>query len=425
MRLKNNPRPKTIALITVIALVINPFVLAQVSGLQFTTTSEYRNYVHTYMNSENGNYTLVEKPIFPVMINNSQIPIGRDWTIICPLQAGHNYHVYCYGAWVNISSTAKTDYDIYVNNPEGSLESSHTEAAGLPEHLGTTTNDALFTPAESGDYSFVLMNDARESQGAQQATFMIIENLDADEWHTITIDGKDTDNQAGFRTTWAYEFVTNESKVELYVKVPKTLDMYEARLYLMNNAKSLSINSYPLPVESGLYGNLTGTAGGYNFETEAYRGVAYASCEYPGESMFLEYTSKNAGANLYHLVLIGEIGSGDIEFMLKSQFGNTSLTPLNIPLKGYPNTPTQVSYISNNASLESAKLSYSTNNWTAVSVLDMAISNRTCNATVPGQTAGSIVKYRVDATDVLENNFTATGNYTVKEQPSFRKHSGC
>ena len=369
------------------------------------------------MNSENGNYTLVEKPIFPVMINNSQIPIGRDWTIICPLQAGHNYHVYCYGAWVNISSTAKTDYDIYVNNPEGNLESSHTEAAGLPEHLGTTTNDALFTPAESGDYSFVLMNDARESQGTQQATFMIIENLDTDEWHTITIDGKDTDNQAGFRTTWAYEFVTNESLVELYVKVPKTLDMYEARLYLMNNAKSLSINSYPLPVESGLYGNLTGVVGGYNFETEAYRGVAYASCEYPGESMFLEYTSKNVGTNLYHLVLIGEIGSGEIEFMLKSQFGNTSLTPLNIPLKGYPNTPTQVSYISNNASLESAKLSYSTNNWTAVSVLDMAISNRTCNATVPGQTAGSIVKYRVDATDVLENNFTATGNYTVKEQP--------
>lgn len=417
MHLKNNPAPKTLALITVIALVINPFVLAQVSALQFTTTSEYINYVHTYINSENGNYTLVEKPIFPVMINNSQIPIGKDWTIICPLQAGHNYHVYCYGAWVNISSTAKTDYDIYVNNPEGKLESSHTEAAGLPEHLGTTTNDALFTPAESGDYSFVLMNDARESQGAQQATFMIIENLDTDEWHTITIDGKDNDNQAGFRTTWAYEFVTNESFVELYVKVPKTLDMYEARLYLMNNAQSLKINSYPLPVESGLYGNLTGTVGGYNFETEAYRGVAYASCEYPGESMYLNYTSKNTGANLYHLVLIGEVGSGDIEFMLKSQFGKTSLTPLNIPLKGYPNTPAQVSYISNNASLENAKLSYSTNNWTTISVLDMAISNRTCNATVPGQSAGSTVKYRVDAKDVLENNFTATGNYTVKEQP--------
>ena len=27
------------------------------------------------------------------------------------------------------------------------------------------------------------------------------------------------------------------------------------------------------------------------------------------------------------------------------------------------------------------------------------------------------MQYRVDATDVLKNNFTATGNYTVKEQP--------
>lgn len=417
MRLKNNLQPKKIAIITIIALILSPLMLALVSGLQFTTSSEYTNYVHTFINSENGNYTMVEKPIFPVMINNSQIPIGGNWTIICPLQAGHNYHVYCYGAWVNISSTAKTDYDIYVYNPEGNLESSHTEAAGLPEHLGTTTNDALFTPEESGNYSFLLINDPRESQGVQQATFVIIENLDTDKWHSVTIDGKDENNQADFRTSWAYEFVTNESTVELYVKVPNTLDMYEARLYLMNNAKSLSINSYPLPLESGLYGGLTGIIGGYNFETESYRGVAYESCEYLGESMFLNYTSKNAGANLYHLVLIGEVGSGDVQFMLKSHFGDTSFTPLNTPLKLCPNTPAQISYISNNASLKSAQLAYSVNNWTDVSSLDMAISNQTCNATVPGQTAGSIVQYRVDATDYLENNLTATGNYTVKEQP--------
>ena len=85
-----------------------------------------------------------------------------------PLQAGHNYHVYCYGAWVNISSAAKTDYDIYVYDPQGNLESSHTEAAGFPEHLGTTTNDALFTPNQSGNYSFVIKNDPRESQGASK-----------------------------------------------------------------------------------------------------------------------------------------------------------------------------------------------------------------------------------------------------------------
>ena len=418
MHQKNNPQTKILSLITILVLVISPIFLAQASGFQLTTTSEYTNYVHTYVNSNQGNYTLVEKPIFPVIINNSQIQIGADWTIICPLQAGHNYHVYCYGAWVNISSMAKTDYDIYVYNPQGNLESSHTEAAGLPEHLGTSTNDAIFTPIQSGDYSFVIKNDARESQGFQQATFMIIENLECDKWYTSTIEGKDDINQPSFHTTWSYEFVTNESKVELYVKVPETLDMYEARLYLMNNAQSPSINSYPLPLESGLYGNLTGSTGGYNFESEAYRGVAYASCEYRGESMFLNYISHNTGLNLYHLVLIGEEGAGDIEFILKSQFGNTSLTTLVAPTRVYPNSPTKISYISNNASLLNAQLSYTTNNWTSIANVNMAIYNKTCNASIPGQIAGSIVQYKIEAYDALNNNMTATGNYTVKVQPT-------
>jgi hypothetical protein len=392
--------------------------LAQALGLQITTTSDYTSYVQTYVNSSQGNYTLVEKPIFPVIINNSQIQIGADWTIICPLQAGHNYHVYCYGAWVNISSMAKTDYDIYVYNPQGNLESSHTEAAGLPEHLGTSTNDALFTPIQSGDYSFVIKNDARESQGFQQATFMIIENLECDKWYISTIEGKDDNSQPSFHTIWSYEFVTNESKVELYLKVPETLDMYEARLYLMNNAQSPSINSFPLPLETGLYGNLTGSTGGYNFESEAYRGVAYASCEYRGESMFLNYNSHNTGENLYHLVLIGEEGAGEIEFILKSQFGNTSLTPLFTPTRVLPNNPTNITYISNNASLLNAQLSYTTNNWNSSANLNMAICNKTCNASIPGQIAGSIVHYKIEAYDALNNNMTATGNYAVKVQPT-------
>jgi hypothetical protein len=418
MHQQNNPQTKILSLITILVLVISPIFLAQASGFQLTTTSDYTSYVHTYINSAQGNYTLVEKPIFPIIINNSQIQIGADWTIICPLQAGHNYHVYCYGSWVNISSMAKTDYDIYVYNPQGNLESSHTEAAGLPEHLGTSTNDALFTPIQSGDYSFVIKNDARESQGFQQATFMVIENLECDKWYTSTIEGKDNNNQPSFHTTWSYEFVTNESKVELYVKVPETLDMYEARLYLMNNDQTPSINSFPLSLESGLYGNLTGSTGGYNFESEAYRGVAYASCEYSGESMSLNYVSHNAGANLYHLVLIGEEGAGDIEFILKSQFGNTSLTPLFAPTRVYPNTPTNIAYISNNASLLNAQLSYTTNNWNSSANLNMAICNKTCNASIPGQIAGSIVQYKIEAYDALNNNMTATGNYAVKVQPT-------
>jgi hypothetical protein len=416
MELKNNPPLKALSLIILLALSMTSIFMAFGNGLELTTTSEYTNYVQTYINSgQYGNWTMIQKPIFPVFLNTSQIAIGKNWTITCPLQADHNYHVYCYGAWVNTSSAAKTDYDIYVYDPQGNLESSHTEAAGLPEHLGTATNDALFTPAKTGNYSFVIKNDPRESQGSQQATFMIIENLQCDQWYTCHIEGKDSSSQPRFQTCWAYEFVTNESHVELYVDVPTTLDMYEARLYLMNNAKSLSINSYPLPWEPGLYGNVSAGVGGYNFENEAYRGVAYASCEYPGQPMFLSFTANNTGTKLYNLVLIGEEGAGDLQLMLKSAFGNYSLSPLTSPRRVCPENATDIAYVSN-STLARAQLTYSIDNWTSVASVDMVVSNRTCNATIPPQKAGSLVQYQVDATDILKNNMTATGDYSVKEQ---------
>ena len=147
-----------------IILVATMFLLQGCMALQLTATYDYTTYVHTYVNSSNGNFTYVDKPFFPVIINNSQIQIGENWTIVVPLKANHEYHVYCYGAWVNTSSAAKTDYDIYVFDPQGNLESLHTEAAGFPEHLGTTTDDPFFSPKLSGNYSFVIKNDLRESR---------------------------------------------------------------------------------------------------------------------------------------------------------------------------------------------------------------------------------------------------------------------
>lgn len=133
--------------------------------------SEYQQYVHTYINSSEGNWTSVDKPMFPVYFNDSQIAIGGTWSIVEPLVANHSYHVYCYGKWVNNGSAPKTDYDIYVFNPQGVQESEHTEAAGLPEHLGTRVNDTFFVPSVSGDYTFVIANDARQSNDTEQATF--------------------------------------------------------------------------------------------------------------------------------------------------------------------------------------------------------------------------------------------------------------
>jgi hypothetical protein len=403
---------KILPVILVVALLLIPTCL----GLQLTSTYDYTAYVHTYVNSSNGNITYVDKPFFPIMINSSQIQIGENWTVVVPLEANHNYHVYCYGAWVNTSSAAKTDYDIYVYNPQGNLESLHTEAAGFPEHLGTTTDDPLFTPKFSGNYSFVIKNDLRESEGSEQATFMVIENLETDIWHTVQIEGKDSSGLPRFHTSWAYELLSNASYLELYVKVPNTLDMYEARLYLMNDAKSLNINSYPLPWEQGLYANVTSKIGGYNFESEGSRGVAYASCEYLGQPMFLNYSTANKFTNLYHLVLIGEGGSGEIEFMLKTTFGNESLLPVAAPKRAFAGNETELSYSSISNSLERATCFYTANNWTDQSSISMSIDNNTCSTTIPGQEAGSIVQYRIEAVDSLRNILQTSGNYTVKMQ---------
>ena len=425
------PATQALALIAV-ALAATLIFASPLIGVQATTAaaaepSEYQQFVHTYTNSTRGNWTSVGKPMFPVLFSDSQIRIGANWSIVEPLVAGHNYHVYCYGAWVNNGSEPKTDYDIYVYDPRGMLESEHTEAAGLPEHLGTRVNDTFFTPATTGNYTFVIVNDARQSKGAEAATFMAIENVQTDKWFPTNIEGKRSDGSSATNTSWAYEFVTDSQQVEVYIKVPTTLDMYEARLYAMSNPKSLIINDAPLPWEPGLYGNRTGNVGGSNLNSDGYRGVAYASCEYKGQDMQLNYnstknnsTSTNATATqktLYQLVLIGEVGSGKIEFLVKTQL-DACLLPSNATKflgKVSVGNETKVTYISNSTDLTNAVLDYSTDHWNSTLEMPMIIENRTCSATIPQQKAGTNVDYRVSANDTLMNTLSAQGSFTVKQ----------
>ncbi|HTY75850.1 MAG TPA: hypothetical protein VMD05_09840 [Candidatus Nanoarchaeia archaeon] len=408
---------KAVVIAIFIMVILTPLCISASYGLQLTNTSEYSNNVFTIINSPRGNYTYITKPIFPVMINDSQIALGENWTIICPLQANHNYHIYCYGDWINISSQAKTDYDFKVYDPNGNLVSSHTQSAGFPPHLGTTTVDPLFTPTLSGNYSFVIINNPLNSQGAQQATFMIIENLQPNQWYTSYVEGR-IDHGSSLYTIRAYEFVTNATQIELFVQVPYSLDIYEARLYLMNNAQSQLLLSYPLPWEPGLYGNLSGSSGGYNFDSTGYRGVSYASCEYMGQDLILNYTPSSTGLNLYHLVLIGEQGSGNASILMKTDFENQTLTALATPARVFPGNLTQISYTSGNDTLKSAQLTYTIDNWTTAKTVAMIVNNQTINATIPAQSLGSLVQYQINATDVLMNTLVTSGNFTVKEQPT-------
>jgi hypothetical protein len=409
---------KSVAL-GLIVVAVTLFVSPRVH-VRATYSTEYEKYVHTYINSGVlGNWTYEEKPGFPVLINDSQIMLGQNWSIVCPLLANASYHVYLYGEYINVGPDPKTDYEIYVYDYLGEMEGYHTPSAGFPAHLGTD-GSAFFVPKYTGNYTFVIKNDLRESKAAEQATFMIIEDVESNVWHEQYVEGKDSNSLPVLNTSWASEFVTESQLVELYVKVPKTLDMYEARLYMMSDSSSKNqtvLDGIPLAWEPGLYGvrsNGTNVIGGYNLDSEEYRGNAYGSCEYYGQDMFLNFTSPSPGKNLYHLVFIGEVGYGTIDFLVRTEFNNTSLEPLTVPTRAYPDNVTTIAYTSNSTDLQNAILQYSTNGWRSMNSVGMEISNRTCEANIPKQTAGTVVSYAVTAKDVLENILNTNGSYLVK-----------
>lgn len=121
---------------------LNASLLLMLDIYRIQASQEYKKYVHNYLDSETfGNWTYLEKPLFPVSFNESQIPIGQNWSIVSPLLANHSYHVYCYGEWINNGSEPQTDYDIYVYDPSGEMVGYHTESAGLPEHLGISIDE--------------------------------------------------------------------------------------------------------------------------------------------------------------------------------------------------------------------------------------------------------------------------------------------
>lgn len=388
-------------------------------GADIRSSSEYQQYVRNFINSgSRGNWTYVEKPAFPVFFNNSQIGIGKNWSIVFPLEANHSYHVYFYGKWICNNSDPVTDYDVYVYDCLGKLVGYHTESAGLPEHLGSNVSDPYFVPEMSGNYTFVIRNDPRESKGAEQATFMIIENVACNVWQERAISGTDSNDEQTFMTAWAFDFSTDSPRIELWVKVPVTLDMYEARLYLMANPATgigTTLCGAPLAWEPGLYGNTTGEFGGYNLESKGERGLVFASCEYYGEGMVINYTSSLKGNSLYHLVLIGEAGFGNVEFLVKTTFGEVSLQPLTVPIKAYPMNDTIIEYSTNSTQLLNATLEYSLGSATSSGQVAMnIIGNDTCRAVIPGQEAGTDVRYIVKANDLLENTLEANGSYATK-----------
>jgi hypothetical protein len=245
---------------------------------------------------------------------------------------------------------------------------------------------------------------------------MNIEHIETNIWHSRFIEGKQS-NSSTENTGWAYEFTTSNERIEIQIQVPDTLDMYEARLYIManpENKKGEPLNDVPLAWEPGLYGETSGSFGGYNLDSEGFRGNDYASCEFFGQDMLINYTVPLKGESLYHLALVGEFGVGNVSFRVKTNFGNSALKLTTPMQRVYPNNETTITTVSNNSYIQQAFLYYSTDSWNTSMISEMLVSNRTCNGTVPEQEAGIIVDYRVEAVDFLDNLMTLNGSYTVK-----------
>jgi len=366
------------------------------------------------------NYTYINKPVYPMKINASQIPIGGRWTFIYYLNKGSRYHIYFIGDWLG----SKTDYDVYVYDPMGNLESVHTASAGLPEHLGNTVDDPFFTPERSGYYYFLIINDPRESCGEDAATFMVIEHLECNRWYERYIKGKVNFHNV-FETTWAYEFTSNSERIEVWIDVPETLDMYEARLYLMANpSKGVGdlLNGYPLAWEPGLYGQTDSSKhyGGYNLKDEGFKNEeATASCEFFGQDMLINYTSPFKGETvLYHLVLIGENGKGTVKFMIKTDFEPPSINLQTNISKVHAGDKTVIkAEISDEDSLKSVLLYYTDDDWVSSHVVPMnKTSGDIYEGAIPPYPKGSKIKYKVVAVDMAGNTAEASGSYLVKDE---------
>jgi hypothetical protein len=363
-----------------------------------------------------GNWTYALRTANPIRINASQIQIGSNWTYIYPLEANQSYHIYCYGDWIDDGPLALTDYDVFVYNPMGQLVGYHTEAAGLPEHLGTSPDEPFFTPEFSGNYSFIVRNDPRESDSAEAATFMVIEHLNPNTWNNQFIEGKQG-NLSMENTSWACEFLTNSNRIEIQIKVPDSLDMYEARLYLMANPstrKDMILNGIPLAWEPGLYGEMVSSFGGFNMESEGFRGHAFASCEQFGQDMSINYSTQYGGVSLYHLVLLGESGAGNVNFRIKTDFGDSVLHLVKPIEKVHPYNETLITAVSSKSEIQSAFLHFTNDGWINTTISEMKVSKSMCNTTIPGQEAGTTLSYYVEAYDYLDNVMRINGTFLVK-----------
>jgi len=389
------------------------------------------------LDDSNAPFYKAPKPVDPVFINddgNDSIKIGPNQVsnscfIEYDLIRDHKYHVFLVGDFVINDTAPVTDYDIYtylpnVPVPSDDPDTTHTESAGLPEQaFMNDVRHQYFVPSSSGEYTFEIRYDDRDSEKNTEplpAIFMLIEHINVNDWYDQKLEGRKGEDEV-WNTAWAYEINTSSPQIRVMVEVPSTLDMYEARLYVMANPESgfgYDLNDVGVPF-GDYFTAFSGEYGGYNASATGDRNIlAMDSGEFKGDNLRFTYNSPGgeSGNNIfYYLVLIAEHGKGTVDFIVQTDFSPPELTLVDPPDLVIEDEDTEIKVtIDDDADIEKVGINYTTDgeNW-----IDEELSSGVegYEATLENYLAGDFVEYIVYARDEFGNEGFTASSFQVKK----------
>jgi len=367
----------------------------------------------------------VNKPVDPVFINTGNdsisIPVGESWDFIYNLKSGHRYHIFLVGDWIHNASSPMTDYDVYTYKPSGAPFSSHTESAGLPEQVSTDENHHYFVPEQTGEYTFRIVNDERDSENAETAILMVTEHIDVNTEYSQFLEGRDSGDNEVLYSGWAFEFNTSAPEIRIFVDVPSLLDMYEARLFAM--AKPDTDTGYSLYGIGVPFGNFftgfSGDYGGFNTYSQGDRNIeAMDSGEYSGQDLEFMYDSPNLSENasdiFYYLVLIAEHGQGTVDFVVQTDFEPPiiSLDPPEVGVEGESSEITVT--IEDDTELDEVWIEYSTDEGETWRTKDLSEKGDGYRCELGSLFAGEYLDFTIYAEDAFGNIGSIESGFQVK-----------
>jgi len=371
-----------------------------------------------------GEWIDVIKPGYPRALDLNFTMPGDVVTYNYTLEGGHTYHIYLIGEYANLTRHL-TDYDIFLyqeTEDEPLFLSSHTEAAGYPEQVSNDTKGQYFTPSESGNYYVTVRNDPYESETAENATLMVVEHIEPNRWYTRFL-REPIEDEFLYDSDWVYEFESSARRLKIIIEVPDTLDMYEARLYVMANPaeeKGRKIMGVMAPWESGLYANRSGIYGGFNNDPQGFRHLnASASCEHSGDDMLIDYRQRIKDPLLYHLLLMSEYCNGTLRFMIQTDFKAPIITDAGSPVDIEGSSDAVVRCrIEDDSEINQMDLYYSVDGGKTWSMAPFTSKADMYNGTIPGQDGGTVIDYYWEAMDVMGNTAKLSGSVGVRTSSS-------